>query len=357
MTIDLNKILNENDANEVKQMQTQFEQNGWCFVTLPKELILAPDVINDLTKFFVDNAGHATYSNAEKIYGYSKVDHKEGFKLLTGSYFRDMVEKGLFPVYGTIVEPVNYLSQAFDAVTKRLIEILDQHCVFQEKPSLPTLIKKADLSLKEEHFGMLDIVSYFNTKTCSETSNDAKSIDEVNCVAHYDPGLFSVSILSTCQGLQLKDRVTDQWIDAPVESGIGIIWLGEAASQLTNNRLKPGIHRVIYPSQQERRLTIWYELCTIPQLERLSSGKQTELMPEGSVTFNGMPDVKPIKVLPGENRLEFLKRIESTFGLSMSKLGPPFYVPTKHKFSFSSNTNRSKSQSYVPSFFRSLLNK
>ena len=341
MTIDLNKILNGNDANEVKQMQTQFEQNGWCFVTLPKELILAPDVINDLTKFFVDNAGHATYSNAEKIYGYSKVDHKEGFKLLTGSYFRDMVEKGLFPVYGTIVEPVNYLSQAFDAVTKRLIEILDQHCVFQEKPSLPTLIEKADLPLNEEHFGMLDIVSYFNEKSGTQASHNAALTSEVNCAAHYDPGLFSLSILSTCQGLQLKDRVTDQWIDAPVESGIGIIWLGEAASQLTNNRLKPGIHRVIYPSQQERRLTIWYELCTTQQLERISDGTQTELMPEGSVTFDGLPDVDPIEVLPGENRLEFLKRIESSFGISGSKTGEPHYIQlAEHDFPFKSNADK-----------------
>ena len=341
MKIDLNKILNGNDANEVKKIQTQFEQNGWCFVKLPKELTPDPKLVENLSTFFESGKSKQEYSNFTQIYGYSKVDHKEGFKLLTGSYFKEMTSNGLFIPYGDVLTQMNYLCQAFDAVTKRFIEVLDQHCVFQEKPSLPTLIEKADLPLNEEHFGMLDIVSYFNEKSGTQASHNAALTSEVNCAAHYDPGLFSISILSTCQGLQLKDRVTDQWIDAPVESGIGVIWLGEAASRLTNNRLKSGIHRVIYPSQQERRLTIWYELCTIPQLERLSDGKQTELMPEGSVTFDGLPDVDPIEVLPGENRLEFLKRIESSFGISGSKTGEPHYIQlAEHDFPFKSNADK-----------------
>ena len=340
MKIDLNKILNGNDANEVKQMQTQLEQNGWCFVTLPKELIPTHRLIDDLKIFFHHNAGNLRFSNSAQIYGYSKVDHKEGIKLLTGSYFQMMVNKGLVPGNRGLAESLNYLSQALDTVTKRLIEILDQHCVFQEKPSLLTLIEKADLPLNEEHFGMLDIVSYFNQKSSSETSNNASSTNEVNCVAHYDPGLLSISILSTFQGLQLQDRSTGQWIDGPLESNLGVIWLGEAASRITNNRLKPGIHRVIYPVEQERRLTIWYELCTTQQLENLSDKNKTEPMPGGTVMFDGLLDAGPIKVLEGETRLQFLKRIEMSRGLSMSKVGSAHYVATKHDFSFTSNINK-----------------
>ena len=340
MVVNLKKILKHNDSQEIKKMQTLFEQHGWCFVKLPKELIPESKLVKDLTTFFESDKSKQEYSNEAQIYGYSKVDHKEGFKLLTGSYFKEMTSNGLFIPYGDVLTQMNYLCQAFDAVTKRFIEVLDQHCVFQEKPSLPTLIEKADLPLNEEHFGMLDIVSYFNQKSSSETSNNASSTNEVNCVAHYDPGLLSISILSTFQGLQLQDRSTGQWIDGPLESNLGVIWLGEAASRITNNRLKPGIHRVIYPVEQERRLTIWYELCTTQQLENLSDKNKTEPMPGGTVMFDGLLDAGPIKVLEGETRLQFLKRIEMSRGLSMSKVGSAHYVATKHDFSFTSNINK-----------------
>lgn len=337
MIIELNKILNKNDANEVQHMRTQLELHGWCFVRLPEELIPKSNLITDLTNFFEDKVSKNKYSSRSQIYGYSKVDHKEGIKLLTGNYFKDLVRKQLVPRQGHLVESLNYLSQAFDAISKRLIEILDEQCVFQEKPSIRTLIERADLPLKDEHFGMLDIVSYFNEKSGVHAPDDASSVNDVNCVEHYDPGLLSISILSTLQGLQLKDRLTNQWIDGPLDANIGVIWLGEIASRITNNRLKPGIHRVIYPDVSKRRLTIWYEVCTTEQLESLSGKKKTEPMPEGTVVFDGLPTTKPINVLPGENRLDFLKRIEMSRGLSVSKAGPPRYIPTKHDFSFSSN--------------------
>ncbi|CAF1626398.1 unnamed protein product [Didymodactylos carnosus] len=161
--IDLSKIFNTNDTTEIKQMQTEFQSNGWCFVSLPKELIPNPDLIKQLTQSFESDNKNSWYSKYSPIYGYSKVNHKEGIKLLTGSYLQEFANKGLIPT--TLVEPLNYLSQMLDAVTKRLIEILDQHSVFQEHPSLSNLIKRARLPLKNEHFGMLDIVSYFNDKS------------------------------------------------------------------------------------------------------------------------------------------------------------------------------------------------
>ena len=326
MVVNLKKILKHNDSQEIKKMQTLFEQHGWCFVKLPKELIPESKLVKDLTTFFESDKSKQEYSNEAQIYGYSKVDHKEGFKLLTGSHFKDMVSNGLFIPHGPVLTQMNYLCQAFDIVSKRLIEVLDQHCVFQEQPSLSTLIEKADLPLKDEHFGMLDIVSYFNQKSGIQTSNNAALTSEVNCVAHYDPGLLSISILSTFQGLQLQDRITDQWIDGPLESNIGVIWLGEAASRITNNRLKPGIHRVIYPVEQERRLTIWYELCTTQQLENLSDKNKTEPMPGGTVMFDNLLHTGGINVRPNENKLAFLKRTEQSFGISASKTGIPYYT-------------------------------
>ncbi|CAF1267682.1 unnamed protein product [Rotaria sordida] len=269
------------------------------------------------------------------VYGYSKLDHKEGIKLLTGSYFSQFANKSLVP--RTLVEPLNYLSQVLDAVTKRLIGILDQHSIFQREPSLSTLIERAELPLKEEHFGMLDIVSYFNTKSGFQPPKNGQTTEEVNCVPHYDPGLLSISILSTHEGLQLKDMMNDEWIDGPLEPNIGVIWLGEVASRITENRLKPGVHRVIYPQESKNRLTIWYEVCTIGQLKNLSTKKKDELMAGGRVTFDNIPGFVPITVLPGETKLDFLKRIEMGNGLSMSKTGRLRYVLEKHDISYPTN--------------------
>ena len=43
----------------------------------------------------------------------------------------------------------------------------------------------------------------------------------MNCVPHYDPGLLSISFLSTHEGLQLKDPTTGTWFAGKrrVESG------------------------------------------------------------------------------------------------------------------------------------------
>ncbi|CAF3963192.1 unnamed protein product, partial [Rotaria sp. Silwood1] len=158
--------------------------------------------------------------------------------------------------------------------------------------------------------------------------------EEVNCVPHYDPGLLSISILSTYEELQLKNVITNEWIDALLESNIEVIWLGEAASRITENRLKPGIHRVIYPKESKPRVTIWYELCPIEQLKSISANKKDELMPEGTMTFESLPGSNPVTVLPGVKRHDFLRRIEIAFGLAASKAGSPVYRLRKHNISY-----------------------
>ena len=338
--IDLNKILNANDAIEIKRMQTEFETNGWCFVILPNELIPNPTLTDGLGQFFSQTNGKDSYSQRSRIYGYSRVNHKEGLKLLTGSQFSKLAHRGLVP--RELVDPLNFLSQVFDAVSKRLIELLDQHSVFQQQPSLTTLVERADLPMKEEHFGMLDIVSYFNKRSGFKPPKDGQTTKEVNCVPHYDPGLLSISILSTHEGLQLKDMITDEWIDGSLEPNIGVIWLGEAASQLTENRLKPGIHRVVYPQKGNTRLTMWYEVCTIEQLRNLRAERQNEVMAAGTVTFPNLPGSAPIAVQPGETKLDFLRRVEMGRGLSMSKSGRVHYDIQEHAISYPMNPSESK---------------
>ncbi|CAF1203766.1 unnamed protein product [Adineta steineri] len=342
--IDLNKILYLIDWIEIKRMETEFITNGWCFVLLPTELIPDLKLVNELSNFFESNDRKTKYSQIPPIYGYSKVNHKEGIKLLTGSYFGDFAYKGLVPAM--LVQPLNYLSQVLDTITKRLIEILDQHLIFQQKSSLSSLIKYADLPLEDEHFGMVDIVSYFNDKSGFKPPQYGQSTEEVNCVPHYDPGLFSISILSTHEGLQLLNMTNNEWIDGPLERNIGVIWLGEAASRVTQNRLKPGIHRVIYPQQAKHRLTLWYEVCTIEQLRNISADSDDEPMDTGTVTFENLPESASITVLPGEKKLDFLKRVEMATGLSTSKMGPVLYQLEKHVISYPTTSFQIKKTSY-----------
>ncbi|CAF1287449.1 unnamed protein product [Adineta steineri] len=316
-------------------MQTEFESNGWCFVFLPTELIPDSNLINNIWEFFKSGSNKRRHSQKSSVYGYSVINHKEGIKFLTGNYFNEFANKGLVPT--TLIQPLNYLSQVLDAVTKRLIEILDQYSVFQQEPSLSTLIERAGLPFQSEYFGMLDIVSYFNNRNIFKPMRNGQTTEEVNCVPHYDPGLLSISILSTHEGLQLKDMMNNEWIDGPLQSNIGVIWLGEAASRITQNRLKPGIHRVIYPQKRNYRLTMWYELCTIEQLRSISVEKNNELMADGNVTFENLPEAAPITVLSGETKLDFLKRVEGAYGLSMFKLGPPIYSLEKHVISYPIN--------------------
>ncbi|CAF1127885.1 unnamed protein product [Adineta steineri] len=234
--IDLNKILYLTDWIEIKRMETEFITNGWCFVLLPTELIPDLKLGNELSNFFESNDRKTKYSQILPIYGYSKVNHKEGIKLLTGSYFGDFAYKGLVPAM--LVKPLNYLSQVLDTITKRLIEILDQHLIFQQKSSLSSLIKHADLPLEDEHFGMLDIVSYFNDKSDDEP------------------------------------------------------------------------------------------------------------MDIGTVTFENLPESASITVLPGEKKLDFLKRVEMATGLSTSKMGPVRYQLEKHVISYPTTSCQIKKTSY-----------
>ena len=105
--IDLGKILNSIDIDEIRRIQVEFETNGWCFVRLPPELIPSDDLREKLWQFFLKNTSKVRYSQPSGIFGYSKTNHKEGVKILTGSYYDEFANKVL--VSSEFVQPLNYL--------------------------------------------------------------------------------------------------------------------------------------------------------------------------------------------------------------------------------------------------------
>jgi len=169
--------------------------------------------------------------------------------------------------------------------------------------------------------GMVDVVNYFNEKTSEKSPPIGSNTDEVNCACHYDPGLFSLSFVSTHEGLQLFDPTSNTWFAGPVNTkpgheNIGVLWLGDAAVFLSKGKWKPAIHRVVYPQIKAPRLTAWYEVCTVDQVN--NDGKDHEYA-AGPLPISNVSGVEKFVVKKKEKPKETSERIKRRFGIPMGK--------------------------------------
>jgi len=168
---------------------------------------------------------------------------------------------------------------------------------------------------------MFDIAYYINDPA---TTGGPK---EFNCAPHYDPGLFSLSVLSTIDGLELQSNNGD-WIKGPTikDPTVGVIWLGDAAKKATKDSpvpLKNGVHKVSYVNQEKiPRLTMWYEICTFSQITNIES------MEGIFYTEDNTPAIKiknivgaPVIVSKKESTLN--RKMEKITGVSVTKRAPP----------------------------------
>lgn len=140
--------------------------------------------------------------------------------------------------------------------------------------SKTALALRADLPVAyTSQIGMFDIAHYHNELAGKVPPAEGADTDEVNCVPHYDPGLFSLSFYSDAEGLQMFDPTTNKWYAGPINSiphqaQYGVLWLGKAAEKVSGGKWKPGVHRVIYPAKVGSRLTMWYACARRQILER-----------------------------------------------------------------------------------------
>ncbi|UJR33598.1 hypothetical protein I4U23_021035 [Adineta vaga] len=202
-------------------------------------------------------------------------------------------------------------------VTLQYINQLISKLTFYLKRILKKEIEISDLA-------MVDTVHYYNEKIGPKQVPEISfHTDEVNCVPHFNPGLFSLN------------QRENKWIDGSDNSqldqaSLGIIWLGEAASILSNNQYKAGIHRVIDPLNQIKPFISAHNLD-----EYLSAVTVVKL--------DNQPDPKQIQVLSGgETRIKFTKRIEHDWGLSFSRSLPTHIREIHPSFSMN-NTFQSPS--------------
>lgn len=247
--------------------------NGYAFIKLPQKLVeLIDECINPINSFFNNYQQTKKMYYRKPIFGYFNADHKESFRFLTGTRLQEHVLPNNF-------KSITNLIKLMDKLMLEITHILAPHIfpLLNNQQNIPLLGNNAN-----NKWAMFDITKYYNNGTRLGQ----------NCKEHIDPGLISLSIRSTTEGLQLKDQ-DGNWIKPPVDNNIGILWLGQAAVKI-NPKLKAGTHRVV--NTLTPRIAMWYEVCTLEQ-------EHTEIDTK-----------KDIKVA---------KTMESVSGLSTSKtIGP-----------------------------------
>jgi len=256
--------------------------------------------------------------------GYYMYPAKSGFRLLTGKELRP--EKTLPDSLSGITIPL------VNAIEQHMIKIVDAIATPFFGLSTEEVAKKLDIPLilpendETAHFGMVDIACYHNKV-------NQKERPPMNCVAHYDPGILSLSVIQTNEGLQLLDK-NGNWINGPTpqSQNLGVIWTGDAAKSL-NGSFKAGIHQVIYPETLGTpRLSIWGEVCTRDQALIDDENSYLAKNKNKQLKFNGpskimIPNIfgreeknKYIVAVEPGKLLEALQLVEQVQGLPYSKV-------------------------------------
>eukprot|EP01112_Ceratiomyxa_fruticulosa_P000206 TRINITY_DN1020_c0_g2_i1.p1 TRINITY_DN1020_c0_g2~~TRINITY_DN1020_c0_g2_i1.p1 ORF type:complete len:384 (+),score=93.81 TRINITY_DN1020_c0_g2_i1:1008-2159(+) len=321
--VSLPNVLKRN-PNEVAEMNKQLQEKGWLFLDLngtpsindydsgskmsDSFPFIQSRLFGELLAFF----NQPEIEKKKRIEYEQVVPLKEAFHTLTGSFYDWNSDEKNPKIFSFIYE----LDQlAMSLASNFFCYVLDI--------SAATLAHRADLPAGfGDQVGMLDIVNYWNEKTTEKSPPLGANTDEVNCVPHFDPGLFSLSFVSTHEGLQLFDPITNTWFGGPVntkpsQENIGVLWLGDAAVQLSKGKWKPAIHRVVYPAVKSPRFTAWYEMCTVDQVN--NDGIDHEYAP-GPLSFsNIISGIGSFIVRKKEKPKETAERIKRHFGIPMGK--------------------------------------
>ena len=329
--VDLEKLFLD-DRSELARLKREFKRNGWCFVRLSNNttsfVTQLMQINESLSGFFALDRTEKSNCVSSSPYGYSRVDGKEAIRVLTDELgLAD--DSDLLPL--NVKVTLQLVSKIINDLTNRLKPIIMKLALSYDRGS-----NRVDIS----PLNMLNVAHYYNSRHGPvQTPAVGYDTSEAYCVPHYDSGLFSLSILSTCEGLQLKDQRANKWIDGPVnfqlESlNIGVLWLGEEMATLSGFRFQPGIYRVIgSPTIYRSRLTIWQAVCTEAQMRAIleANGDGPRLPPGARLHMLTQPDSLPVKVLAGgETKHGFLKSTEGHPGmLAGMSLPTPIYISSR----------------------------
>jgi isopenicillin N synthase-like dioxygenase len=240
-------------GESIEKLIEQLSACGFCFVhvecsQLPRSTL--SKLKEDVKSFFSEpQSSKETFSDV--YLGYSTTQHKEGYRVLTSA-------GGPTPSPESCpkMKVVHEVSKVLDSLIVRIIENLES--VFGSAEGLGSLHEI--LLCTPSRVGLLDVAHYTNKEEIIEVKS---TNSEINCSEHVDPGLISLNLFSTSPGLQFFDPRTASWREPPSftsEEGrpiTGVLWCGDAASKITDGKIKAANHRVIFG--EEPRYTIWYE--------------------------------------------------------------------------------------------------
>eukprot|EP01084_Bolivina_argentea_P028600 53133_1 len=285
--VSLDKILNKN-ANELKLFGGLLSKRGWCLIKYPKQI---KKIIDETCKNVYNAIKNKDKSNDDekKIeidsnwcqlldgYGYINFkDYKQVLRVLTGNLMRKYKDK--YPKI--IAKDIMNISDVMDKLTLDILNVIgvDENlfkCKSMEEFEKLCLEKDCNITIlsgynrgdkKDIKTSLLDFVYYENLDYKKEESEYPmiKNKGE-NVSPHTDPGLFSLSFLSTSKGLQLYDLTHDCWRE--IDNDCGVFWCGEAAATISNGTILSGIHRVKFNGNNPR-FTSWYECSVDSQLTK-----------------------------------------------------------------------------------------
>ena len=178
--IPLTNIFEKNNTS-IMHIINSFMTRGYAFIRLPQILItLIDNCIDPINNFFNLSQQAKKMYFKKPIFGYFSVDHKESFRLLTGSRLKEHLLPKQF-------DHIIKLSKIMDEYMHKLVKIFEPY-IF---PNLSNYNHDIPLvnNNDDNKWAMFDITKYYNNNI---------RIDH-NCKEHFDPGLLSMSIRSTSQ--------------------------------------------------------------------------------------------------------------------------------------------------------------
>ena len=244
--LSLSQIL-QNNPQSIYRFSNAIKTRGWVFVSLPPKLVSNVDQsIDEVKQFFAHDTHQKKYFLKKPVFGYFDTTHKESFRFLTG---QRLSEHQIPQNFNKIKSLINVSDKIMYKISILCSESLFPNIIAQGKKHHIPLFSSS------KYWGMFDITKYYNDGTRKE----------INCEAHYDPGLLSLHLRSTEPGLQLQDE-NGKWINAPTDPNVGIIWAGDVATKI-NPQIHHGMHRVLNlkKSVGKPRIALWHEICTEAQ--------------------------------------------------------------------------------------------
>lgn len=252
----LDLVAREEDA--MRAAMGMLGMQGWFLVVLPEDMVGRIAVVReDVEAWFARPLFQKKEYERKNFMGFNSTERKEGLRYFTGR--KQMEDMQHIPSLASVALEVDSILRGICLATCDAFEGGES-----------ALMKECPLFSTRESFALLDVVRYNNSK-----DGDAEK-NHLNCEAHFDPGLFSLSFLSTARGLELLgfSEGKEKWIAPPLQHNLGVVWAGKLASTLSGGLIKPGNHRVV--KGHVPRLTCWVEVCSYAQIEPLLTSEKED---------------------------------------------------------------------------------